>query len=65
MKKDAPTPVHTWLVMLKAMQALRFPLPSAPDQIDRLIMDKPDDNGPACHDYRFSPRCFLEYLESR
>src|SRR5882757_1567568 len=22
MKKDAPTPVHTWLVMLKAMQAL-------------------------------------------
>jgi MarR family 2-MHQ and catechol resistance regulon transcriptional repressor len=22
MKKDAPTPVHTWLVMMKAMQAL-------------------------------------------
>src|SRR6476660_1523945 len=22
MKKDAPTPVHTWLVMLKSMQAI-------------------------------------------
>src|SRR6266571_4938672 len=22
MKKDAPTPVHTWLVMMKAMQAI-------------------------------------------
>src|SRR6476619_6962631 len=22
MKKDAPTPVHTWLVMIKAMQAI-------------------------------------------
>lgn len=48
--------------LLRALASLRVPLPFAPDQIDRLIMVKPDDNGPARQDYSFSPRCFLEYL---
>ncbi len=47
---------------LKALASLPLPLPFARDQIDRLIMVKPDDNSPARHDYAFSPRCFLEYL---
>ncbi len=49
--------------VLKAFASLRLPLPFARDQIERLIMVKPDDNGPARQDYAFSPRCFLEYLE--
>ena len=48
---------------LKALVSLPLPLPFAHDQIDRLIMVKPDDNNRARHDYGFSPRCFLEYLE--
>ncbi len=50
--------------LLRALEPLPIPLPFARDQIDRLIMVKPDDNGPARQDYAFSPRCFLEYLES-
>ena len=48
--------------MLKALASLRIPLPFARDQIDRLIMVKPDDNGAARQDHSFSPRCFLEYV---
>ena len=48
--------------VLKALASLPIPLPFARDQIDRLIMVKPDDNGPARRDYSFAPRCFLEYV---
>jgi nucleoside-diphosphate-sugar epimerase len=48
--------------LLKAMQRRRLPLPFAPDQIDRLIAVKPDDNRQARRDYSFSPRCFLEWI---
>lgn len=54
-----PVPVR----LLKGLQARGLPLPFAPDQIDRLVAAKPDDNRPARRDYSFSPRCFLEYLE--
>jgi nucleoside-diphosphate-sugar epimerase len=51
------------LKLLKEIQTRGLPLPFAPDQIDRLVAVKPDDNRPARRDYSFSPRCFLEYLE--
>jgi len=60
-------PVHRVPIpvgLLKAMRAV-VPLPFAPDQIERLIMDKPADNRLAREDYAFSPRCFLQYLEER
>jgi nucleoside-diphosphate-sugar epimerase len=54
-----PVPVR----LLTGLQSLGCPLPFAPDQLERLVVEKPDDNSPARRDYGFAPRCFLEYLE--
>ena len=54
-----PVPVQ----LLVQLQSLGCPLPLAPDQLERLVAEKGDDNSPARRDYGFAPRCFLECLE--
>jgi nucleoside-diphosphate-sugar epimerase len=39
-----------------------LPLSFSNDQIDRLVMNKSDDNSSAREDYGFAPVSFLEYL---
>ena len=53
-----PLPV----VILRAANALRLPLPFKRDQIDRLVLPKLYNNDLARRDYDFRPKSFLEYL---
>jgi nucleoside-diphosphate-sugar epimerase len=50
------------IMVLRAANALRLPLPFKRDQIDRLVLPKVYDNFLARRDYNFHPRWFLDNL---
>jgi nucleoside-diphosphate-sugar epimerase len=50
------------IMVLRAANALRLPVPFKRDQIDRLVLPKTYNNALARRDYDFHPRCFLDNL---
>jgi uncharacterized protein YbjT (DUF2867 family) len=50
------------IMMLRAANALRLPMPFKRDQIDRLVLPKAYDSTLARRDYDFQPQCFIDYL---
>jgi 2-alkyl-3-oxoalkanoate reductase len=50
------------MIMLRAVKALRLPMPFKRDQIDRLVLQKAYDSTLARRDYDFQPQSFVDYL---
>jgi len=50
------------IIILRAANALRLPVPFKRDQIDRLLPPKTYDISPARRDYNFRPFSFVDYL---